>query len=152
MQLQELPIDWSRIRLPADGYAPTLAVSPATDNDRTLDDLIHSNTRILRTKVEMMAAAAQERLKIRRDNITRIADDREKLAEMIQKISVAANYHLRDHKEKDRLYQRSFDLSRERRDQDTECWRDIVLVLRDFVSFWDDYERAKARGAFLGDV
>jgi DNA-binding protein H-NS len=127
-------------------------VSPTPANDRTLDDLIHSNTRILRTKVEMIAAAAQERLKIRRDNIARIADDREKLAEMMHKISIAANYHLRDHKEKDRLYQRAFDLAREHRDQDTECWRDIVLVLRDFLNFWDEYERAKARGEFLQNV
>lgn len=152
MELHELPIDWSRIRLPSNGYASALTASRSSANDRALDDLIHSNTRILSTKVEMVAAAVQERLKIRRDNIARIADDREKLGEMMQKLSVAANYHTRDHKEKDRLYQRTFDLTRERRDQDTECWRDIVLVLRDFLGFWDDYERAKARGGFLQNV
>jgi hypothetical protein len=120
--------------------------------DNTLDDLIHANTRILRTKVEAVAAAVQERLKIRRQNIERIADDHYKLTDLLQHISVAANYHLREHKDKDRLYQRAFELTRERRDQDTDCWKDIVLVLRDFLTFWDEYERAKARGAFLQDV
>jgi len=151
MELEKL-IDWSRVKLPGADYSVSTSASLAVSNDKTLDDLIHSNTRILRTKMEAVAAAMQERLKIRRDNITRIADDREKLTEIVQQISVAANYHLRDHKEKDRLYQRTFELTRERRDQDTQCWRDIVLVLRDFLTFWDEYERAKARGAFLEDV
>ena len=151
MELEKL-IDWSRVKLPGADYSVSTSASLAVGNDKTLDDLIHGNTRILRTKMEAVAAAMQERLKIRRDNITRIADDREKLTEIVQQISVAANYHLRDHKEKDRLYQRTFELTRERRDQDTQCWRDIVLVLRDFLTFWDEYERAKARGAFLEDV
>ena len=151
MELEKL-IDWSRVRIPENEYAVSASVVPASGSDKTLDDLIHANTRILRTKVKAVAAAVHERLKIRRDNITRIADDRDKLTEIVQQISVAANYHLRDHKEKDRLYQRDFELNRERRDQDTQCWRDVVLVLRDFLTFWDEYERAKARGAFLEDV
>ena len=151
MELQEL-IDWSQIKIPKSEYL--VSANPRISNgaDKTLDDLIHVNTRVLRTKVEAIAAALQERLKIRRDNITRIAEDRDNINDMMQRISVAANYHIRDHKEKDRLYQRVFELTRERRDQDTQCWRDIVLVLRDFLTFWDEYERAKARGAFLENV
>jgi len=151
MELEKL-IDWSRVRIPGANYSVSTSAGLAVGNDKTLDDLIHSNTRILRTKVEAVSAAIQERLKIRKDNITRIADDRDRLTEIIKQINVAANYHLRDHKEKDRLYQRAFELTRERRDQDTQCWRDVVLVLRDFLTFWDYYERAKARGAFLEDV
>jgi hypothetical protein len=151
MELEKL-IDWSRVRMPGTEYVASAGTTLTVGTDKTLDNLIHANTRILRTKVEAVAAAVQERLKIRKDNITRIADDRDKLTEIVQQISVAASYHLRDHKEKDRLYQRDFELTRERRDQDTQCWRDIVLVLRDFLTFWDEYERAKARGAFLEDV
>lgn len=151
MELEKL-IDWSRIRMAASDYVVSTSTTPAHTTDQTLDHLIHTNTRVLRSKLEAIAAALQERLKIRRQNIERIADDRDKLSEMIQQVSVAANYHLRQHKEKGALYQKGFDLAHERRDQDTECWRDIVLVLRDFLGFWDEYERAKARGAFLQDV
>lgn len=151
MELEKL-IDWSRVRLPVSNYAVSTSSELAVGADNTMDDLIHVNTRILRAKLETVAAAVQERLKIRKDNIARIAEDREKISEISQQISVAANYHLRDHKEKDRLYQRVFELTRERRDQDTQCWKDVVLVLRDFLGFWDEYERAKARGAFLENV
>lgn len=152
MELEKL-IDWSRVRIPPTQYdRAAIPSQPGLGTDQTLDDLIHVNTRILRTKVEAIAATVQERLKIRRQNVERIAEDRAKLAEIVQQISVAANYHLRDHKEKDRLYQRAFDLNRERRDQDSDCWRDIVLVLRDFLTIWDEYERAKARGVFLENV
>ena len=152
MELEELSIDWSQIKIPHSGYSAAVQAPAVAQGDRTLDDLIHSNTRILRTKVETVATAIGERLKIRRDNIGRITEDQYKLTDLLQRISVAANYHLRDHKEKSGLYQKGFDLTRERRDQDTECWRDVVLVLRDFLTFWDEYERAKARGAFLEDV
>jgi hypothetical protein len=151
MELEQL-IDWSRVKMPGAEYAVSPSTGPQVSTDKTLDDLIHVNTRILRVKLDAIATTVQERLKIRRDNLTRIADDRDRLSETVQQISVAANYHLRDHREKDRLYQRLFELTRERRDQDTQCWRDIVLVLRDFLTFWDEYERAKARGAFLENV
>jgi hypothetical protein len=152
MKLEELSIDWSKIKIPRPGYGPAIEAPAMAQGDRTLDDLIHSNTRILRTKVDAVATAIGERLKIRRENIGRITEDQYKLTDLLQHISVAANYHLREHKEKSGLYQKAFDLTRERRDQDTECWRDVVIVLRDFLTFWDEYERAKARGAFLEDV
>lgn len=152
MELESLPIDWNKIRIPTASYAEAVEIPSAAASDRTLDDLIHSNTRILRTKVDAVASAVGERLKIRRQNIGRIAEDQYKLTDLLQHISVAANYHLREHKEKSGLYQKAFELTRERRDQDTECWRDVVFVLRDFLTFWDEYERAKARGAFLQDV
>jgi|ERR1043166_7871390 hypothetical protein len=152
MELPELPIDWRQIKLPGAGYSVVSPVERSSSSDKTLDDLIHANTRILRTKLEVLTAVVQERLKVRRQNIDRIASDQDKVTEIIGRISAAANYHLREHKEKGGLYKAVFELTRERRDQDTECWRDIVLVLRDFLTFWDYYERAKARGAFLENV
>jgi len=151
MELEKL-IDWSKIRIPIADYAISASALLRGSPDKTLTELLHTNTRVLKTKLEAIASAVQERLKIRRQNVGRIADDKYKLSEMLQKISVGANYHLREHREKGTFYQKVFDLERERRDQDTDCWRDIVLVLRDFLTFWDEYERAKARGAFLQDV
>ena len=151
MELEQL-IDWSQVRIPGAGYAVSASADHAESSDKTLTDLLHTNTRVLKTKLEAIASTVQERLKIRRQNVQQIGDDKCKLSEMLQTISVGVNYHLREHREKGTFYQKVFDLERERRDQDTDCWRDIVLVLRDFLTFWDEYERAKARGAFLQDV
>ena len=151
MELEQV-IDWSQIKLPAADYTNVAPSHSSGSADKTLTDLLHTNIRVLKTKLEAIASTVQERLKIRRQNVQRIADDKDKLSEMLQSISVGANYHLREHREKGTLYQKMFELERERRDQDTECWRDIVLVLRDFLTFWDEYERAKARGAFLENV
>jgi len=152
MELEELPIDWSQIKLPRADYTTAVPAPRSGSTDQALDDLIHVNTRILKTKLEAMVATVQERLKIRRQNLGRIAEDKNTLSEMLQKLSVGASYHLREHREKGPFYQKLFELERERRDHDTECWRDIVLVLRDMLTFWDEYERAKARGVFLQDV
>jgi hypothetical protein len=150
MELEQV-IDWSQIRLPESKYAATIQSQSNISADKTLTELLHTNTRVLKTKLEAITSSVQERLRIRRQNVQRIADDKSKLSEMLQSISVAANYHLREHREKSTFYQKIFELERERRDQDTDCWKDIVLVLRDFLTFWDEYERAKARGAFLED-
>jgi hypothetical protein len=40
-------------------------------------------------------------------------------------------------------------LEAQRRDQDVQCWRDVVLVMRDFLDTWDAHEQAKDRSIFL---
>ncbi|MBX7255932.1 MAG: hypothetical protein K1Y02_06190 [Candidatus Hydrogenedentes bacterium] len=145
-------IDWTRISVPKSLYSVGSALPTTLPADNPIGKMMHTNRRVLRSKLETISSAVRERLKIRKDNIERIADDREALANMIQGISVASNYHLREHREKGPLYQKTFELAKERRAQDTECWRDVVLVLRDFLTFWDEYERAKARGEFLENV
>ena len=151
MKLEDLPIDWSRIRLTTPGYESVIP-EKRTSSDKSLETLLIQKTRVIKTKLEALASVAQERLAIRKRNLSRITDDQSELSEMIQKLTVSANYQLRDHKEKGGLYKKAFELQQERRTQDTECWRDIVLVLRDLLAFWDEYEHAKARGAFLADV
>ena len=90
-----------------------------------------------------------ERLRIWDRNLERIDADKERVSGVMDRISRLANYHLRDHREKSEFYEELANLENERRSQDVECWRDIVMVMRDFLAVWEAHEQAKARAIFL---
>jgi hypothetical protein len=134
------------LHLPENAYRPS---EPALAEDDSLDQMIHLNTRILNSKLEVIGSHVAERLRIHRRNLERIDADKTLLAEMLRKMREAARYHLTERDERRILYQKFFELEVERRDQDVECWRDLVLVMRDGLTFWDAHEHAKSRAIFL---
>ena len=122
-------------------------MSPSTTEG--LDQLIHLNTRILNSKLEVQASHVRERLRIHARNTERLDADELVVSDLLNRLTIAANYHLREHRETAVLYQTLFALERERREEDVECWRDLVMVMRDLLYVWDGHERAKAKAIFL---
>jgi len=127
----------------------TPAPKPTNGSKTALDQLLGGKSRILRTKLDVLALEMKERLRIWDRNLERIDHDKERVTELAQRISRLANYHFRDHREKSELSEQLVDLETERRSQDVECWRDIVMVMRDFLAVWEAHEQAKARAIFL---
>src|SRR2546425_3718218 len=106
--------------------------NPANGSDNALDKLLGLKSRILSSKLEVLALEMRERLRIWDRNLERIDGDKERVIQVAEQISRLANYHLRDHREKSELYEELASLETERRSQDVECWRDVVMVMRDF--------------------
>ena len=127
----------------------TPAPKPTNGSKTALDQLLGGKSRILRTKLDVLALEMKERLRIWDRNLERIDRDKERVTEIAERISRLANYHFRDHREKSELYEELANLETERRSQDVECWRDIVMVMRDFLGVWEAHEQAKARAIFL---
>lgn len=130
-------------------YSVSQPEPPGSDDDDSLEQLIHLNTRILNSKLEVLSFLLVERVGIHDRNIDRIDTDKGTLDGMVRRITRDARYHLREHDEKRILYQKFFELEEERRKQDVECWRDVVQVMRDFLYIWDAHEHAKSRAIFL---
>lgn len=114
-----------------------------------IDQIMQSKSRILKTKLEVLAGEIRQRLSIREGNLERIGRDKDVLKETIERLDRLANYKLRDHRDKVPLYQRTIELEKEQRAQDVECWRDVVKVMRDFLEIWEAQEQAKSRAIFL---
>ena len=117
-----------------------------------LEDLLHSKGRILKTKLEVLTAEVLQRLNLREINLTRIRQDQSSLQEILHGLTRQANYHQREHREKVPLYQRQLELEKELRSQDADCWKDIVLVMRDFLAIWEAHEQARSRAIFMNHV
>jgi len=129
---------------------------PTQESDRqadsSLEQLIHQKSSILNRKLEILAAEIWWRLHLTSRNLSSLEDDTARLTDMLNQLEVAANYHLREHQDKGVLYRKLFDLQTEKRSQQVECWRDVVLVMRDFLTVWEGHEQAKARAIFLEHV
>ena len=44
------------------------------------------------------------------------------------------------------------ELSKERRQQDTECWRDLVQIMRDLMNAWEGLSGLQAKQRFLQSI
>lgn len=117
-----------------------------------LEELLHSKGRILKTKLEVLTAEILQRLNLREVNLTRIRQDQSSLQDLLNGLNRQANYHQREHREKAPLYQRRLELEKELRSQDVDCWKDIVLVMRDFLAIWEAHEQARSRAIFINHV
>lgn len=125
-----------------------LSQSPEPDA-LALDHLLHSKSRILRSKLEVLASEIYARLTMWNRNLSRIDDDKAQVEDLLQQFTDLARYHLRDQRDVGRLRDSALKLESQRRDEDVQCWRDVVLVMRDFLDTWEAHEQAKNRSIFL---
>ena len=133
-------------------FTSTEAADAPESQDRFLDDLLHLKSKVLSTKLEVLAFEVLWRFGIRAKNLDRLDGDQSLVQAMLEKLDRAANYHFREHREKGTLYQTFFSLQEQKRQQDTECWRDVVMVMRDFLYVWEAHEQMQARAIFLENV
>ena len=122
---------------------------PPESDSLALDHLLHSKSRILRSKLEVLASEIYARLTMWNRNLARIDDDKANVEELLQQFTGLARYHLRDQRDVGRLRDSALKLESQRRDEDVQCWRDVVLVMRDFLETWEAHEQAKNRSIFL---
>jgi hypothetical protein len=138
-----------------DPYAPLLAdpeAAPQSDSapqPNEVEKLFGQKRRIVHTKLEVLASEIFERMRIRTVNLSGLERDKANVYEMLVRLDRQANYHSRDHQEKRVFYELLFKMKQEAREQDVECWRDIVMVMRDFLYAWEVREHMQTRAMFL---
>jgi len=131
---------------------PPRLVTYSESSEDAVDALLNRKTRILQTKLDVIAWEIVTRLQIRRDNLQRLYQTRDEAHEKLRQLDTQARYHLREHSDKRVFYDALIALDAERRSTEVECWRDIVDVLRDFLSVWEAHQQAQARALFLSDA
>ena len=112
-------------------------IQPEPIESLALDHLLHSKSRILRTKLEVLASEIQARFAMWDRNLERIGGEKEQVEALLNQSSRLTRYHLRDLNESTRLRESSLQLDSQRRQEDIQCWRDVVMVMRDFLDAWD---------------
>ena len=114
-----------------------------------LEDLLSQKSHILQVKLEVLAAEISERFRLRVKNLERIAEDKDTAVRMMERLTRDSLYRLREHKEKQPFYSILFGLEKNIREEEVECWRDVVEVMRDLLVVWEAHEQAQARSAFM---
>ena len=121
----------------------------ASESANALDNLLHSKPRILRTKLEVLASEIQARFAMWDRNLERIDGDKGKVESLVNESARLARYHLREPNEATRLRESALQLDAQQRQEDIQCWRDTVQVMRDFLNAWEVHEQAKSRAIFF---
>ena len=127
-------------------YLPT--PRPAEEGT-ALDHLLNSKSRVLRTKLETMAAEIQTRFAIWNLNLNNLNQEQSAIQKQFKHSTRLARYHLRDQKDVSQLQNSVLKLAEQQRNEDVLCWRDVVMVMRDFLDTWEVHEQAKQRSIFL---
>ncbi len=120
--------------------------------DSAIDSLMHSKSRLLRSKLEVLASEIYTRLAMWERNLARIDRDKVQVESLVSQFTRLARYHLREPKDITRFHESNLRLEAQRRTEDVECWRDLVMVMRDFLETWEAHEQAKNRSIFINDV
>lgn len=123
----------------------TIAMPPGSP----LDQLLHSKSRILRTKLDVLATEIVARLGIWNRNLERIHTEKVGVEELLDQSARLARYHLREQRDVGRLREDALKLDTQQREEDVQCWKDVVLVMRDFLTAWESHEQAKSRAIFI---
>jgi hypothetical protein len=116
----------------------------------SLEKLLQNKSSRLQTHLEVISTEIHHRFQIRDRNLGRIEVD--KLAVTNLLLHFDPNYGVgvaRDPGLNSSLYRGYFDLNRELRQQEVDCWRDVAHVMREFLVAWDSYQEAKSRASFL---
>jgi len=129
-----------------DEAARYVASGSETAQSPSFDAFVHRKTEILNTKLEILAFEINARLHIRVWNLKRIGDQKVEASQMLEGLCRQCNYLMREHRDKRSFYEQLFKL------EDVECWRDVVMVMRDFLYVWEAHELAKRKAMFLDRV
>lgn len=134
-----------------DHYFPAEEVPAESEPEApgALDHLLHSKSRILRTKLEVLASEIQARFALWDRNLDRIGSEKGNVEALLDQSTRLARYHLRDQRDATRFHESALRLESQRRDEDIQCWRDVVMVMRDFLDTWEAHEQAKNRSIFI---
>ena len=137
-----------------DAYTPLAqstidASQPGQPDPLALDHLLHSKSRILRTKLEVLASEIQARFALWDRNRERIHTGKGSVEALLDQSTHLARYHLQHQRDVTRLHESALRLESERRHEDIQCWRDVVQVMRDFLDAWETHEQARNRSIFL---
>jgi hypothetical protein len=93
-----------------DHESRTAAADSTTATAGALDHLLHSKSRILRTKLEVLASEIQARFAMWDRNLDRIGNDKGQVETLLNESSRLARYHLREPNEATRLRESSLQL------------------------------------------
>lgn len=120
--------------------------SEREESNDFLDDFIHRRARILNTKLQVILSEILDRFRLKTLNMRSLERDEENVSEMIHP------YHINSQQEKSSFYERLLDIHKERREQEVNCWSDLVPVVRDLLNTWDAHQQTQSRAILLQNV
>lgn len=112
----------------------------------SLDGFIQQREHILKVKLEINARQIRKRVEVRREQLDDLLRQEVEIDTRLLELESIKNYEWNRQRD---FYQQLFQLQQERRRIDADCWRDVAMVMRDFLAAWEADQQAKSRWGLL---
>ena len=119
--------------------------------DEEIDKFISQRSNILNSKLQVLFQEIMARLAIKNKNLIKVNDDLNLIKDKMQKLSPQAHY-VNDSVEKEefhKLNHTSFELEKEKREQDVSCWNDVTRVIHELLNTWEAHQQSAARARLM---
>ena len=130
--------------------ASVVGAEEPMEDSSSLDALMNQKSDTLGTKLDVFLAQLLRRLRLRQENMAGLDYDDCKLGTMINDVRFQNGGYMGN---ADRriasLEKQGFDIEKEKREQDMECWRDITMVTKDLLIAWEAYQHSRVKANLL---
>jgi hypothetical protein len=107
--------------------------------------MLSGRTELAETRLAVTATQIIERLRLRAGNLQELLSEELSVDSKMLQASRAGLGAMG----LDSLEQRMSQIKSAQRRENTECWRDLTHVMRDFLNAWEGFSRNEAKGRFL---
>ena len=112
--------------------------------------MLSGRTELAETRLAVTATQIVERLQIRAGNLKQLMDEELSVENRILQFSQLPFGKRSDMMGLESLLlQRSAQIQGDQRRENTECWRDLTQVMRDFLNAWEGFSRNAAKNRFM---
>ena len=122
---------------------------PNSQND-AMKALMDGRSDLAETRLAVNATQIVERLRIRASHLKELmAEELEVDTKLLQLRDASFGQSIDMMGLESKLSMSMSQIRGTRRREDTECWRDLANVMRDFLNAWDGFSRNEAKNRFL---
>lgn len=112
--------------------------------------LLDGRSDLAETRLAVNATQIVERLRIRASHLKELMAEELEVDTKLLRLQEASGGHSIDMMGlESKLDQSMSQIRGAQRREDTECWRDLANVMRDFLNAWDGFSRNEAKNRFL---
>lgn len=116
----------------------------------SLEHMLVGKQEILQTKLDVLVVSVQQRFKIRNQNLNSIEEDKLKTTNQLLYFHPRYGAGVQGQSMTPTLYRQYMELNQSIRREESDCWRDVMFVMRDLLQTWDSLQEAKNRTHFFG--
>lgn len=112
--------------------------------------MLSGRSELAEDRLAVTATQIVERLRIRASHLEQLMDEELSVgSRMLQLDPQSMGYNSDMMGLESLLAQKKSEIQADRRKEDTECWRDLTNVMRDFLNAWEGFSRNEAKNRFL---
>ena len=123
--------------------------TPQSAQSAALKSLLNGRSELAETRLSVTAIQIVDRLRIRSTHLQELMAEELAIDSKLLQLQESPGRNIDLLGLESQLEQKSSQVQSARRREDTECWRDLTHVMRDFLNAWEGFSRNEAKNRFL---